>query len=105
MNGTNHTSIQPLQAKFDIYGVFTRIDNICSVAMSYFKQDFVGPLKNNGALSTDLRVQMRTKFMKASSRGSLMAIPVILVKYKYPNLCIYSKEVNGSSFPNIGHRT
>ena len=45
MTGTTHTSIQPRQDKFDTNGVSIVIDNWCSGIMSYFKQDFVDPLK------------------------------------------------------------
>ena len=43
--------------------------------------------------------------MRETSIVPLMKIPVILIGYRYPNLYMSPKYVNGSSVPNIGHRT
>ena len=105
MTGTNHTSSQTRQAKFDTYVVSIGIDDRVSTNMSYYKQDFEGPLKNYGALSTDFWVQRCTQFMSAPSLGPLITILSILIGYKYPTHYMIPKYVNSSSVPNIGHRT
>ena len=69
MTGTTQTSSQTYQSKFDTYGVSTDIDDHCSVTMLNSEQDFVGPLKNDDALSTDLRVERYTQFMRAPPLG------------------------------------
>ena len=80
MTGKNHKSNQPIKDNFDTDGVSIDIDDLCSVTMSHYKQEFVGPLKKNDkALSTDLIVQRCTRFIREPSFGPLMTIPVILI--------------------------
>ena len=63
------------------------------------------PFKKEDVLSTDLRVQKCTKFMRSPLIGPLIMVMVIPIRYKYQTLYISPKDVNGSSTINIGHRT
>ena len=56
MSGTNQTSIQPHQSKFDTNGFYIVIENIYSVTMSHFKQDFVRTLKKGRRVINGLEV-------------------------------------------------
>ena len=53
----------------------------------------------------NFRVQRCTLFIRAPLLGPFITIPVILIRYKYPTLYIFPKDVNSSSVPNIGNRT
>ena len=64
-----------------------------------------GRFKKDGVLSMNLRVQRCTQFMRAPFLVTSMKLLFVLIGYKYPTLCMFPKEMNGSSVSNIGCRT